>query len=303
MKPNIGASILRMIYIDNQKGLMIMKRVLLTLALVATAFALCATPVDAQTFTGQITVGTVTAPPGGKAIIPISLNNNNVGIAALTIPLKFNSSVLTVDSVSFIGTLLKANMSGLTYKDNSSGLVRVTYTPPLTGSPTYITEASGLIARVFFTVNSGASIQTVTVDSVNRLDRTNPIIWVRLEIADNSGTTLYLPAFTAGAVDVQGTLDAGDGGAALPKVLDLKQNFPNPFNPSTTISFSLPARADVNLTVFNILGQQVEKLVDGTMEAGDHSVVWNADHQASGLYFYRLAYENKVLTKKMTLLK
>jgi len=280
-----------------------MKRMLTTVTLAAIVFAFSAAHVKAQAFTGQITVGTVIAIPGDKAILPISLINNNIDISALTIPLKFNNAVLTVDSVSFAGSLLKPNMSGLTDIENGSGFVRVTYTPPLSGSPTYITESNGLVARIFFSVNAGAAIQTVAVDSINRIDHTNPIIWVRLEVADNSGISLYLPTFAAGAVDVQGTLDAGDGGSALPKVLDLKQNFPNPFNPSTTITFTLPARADVTLSVYNILGQQVQGLVDGVMEAGEHSIVWDADHQATGLYFYRLTYENKVMTKKMTLLK
>jgi hypothetical protein len=280
-----------------------MRRMLMTATLAAIVFTICAAGVEAQTFNGQITVGTVIAIPGGKAILPISLSGNNINIAALTIPLKFDNSILSIDSVSFAGTLLKPNMGGLSDIENGSGFVRVTYTPPLSGSPTYITESGGLIARLFFAVNPGAGIQTVAVDSVNRIDHTNPIIWVRLEVADNSGLTLYLPTFAAGAVDIQGTLDAGDGGSALPKVLDLKQNFPNPFNPSTTISFALPARSAVNLTVYNILGQQVQNLIDGVMDAGEHTVIWNADHQASGLYFYRLTYENKVLTKKMTLLK
>ncbi|MCK5128019.1 MAG: T9SS type A sorting domain-containing protein, partial [candidate division Zixibacteria bacterium] len=78
---------------------------------------------------------------------------------------------------------------------------------------------------------------------------------------------------------------------------------PNPFNPTTTISYSVPERAHVNLRIFNILGQEVQILVDNTKEAGQYEINWDAKNSASGIYFYRLSYQDKVLTKKMTLLK
>ncbi len=79
----------------------------------------------------------------------------------------------------------------------------------------------------------------------------------------------------------------------IPAAYDLRQNYPNPFNPSTTIDFSLPAEANVKLVIFNILGQEVIRLVDGQMSAGNHTIVWNADDVAgnkltSGIYLYKL---------------
>ncbi|MFQ5499640.1 MAG: T9SS type A sorting domain-containing protein [Candidatus Zixiibacteriota bacterium] len=89
----------------------------------------------------------------------------------------------------------------------------------------------------------------------------------------------------------------------LPSEFELSQNYPNPFNPSTAIEFALPERADVALTVYNILGQEVERLVDDRLAAGYYRVDWDADRYASGLYFYRLISESVTNQKKMMLVK
>ena len=89
----------------------------------------------------------------------------------------------------------------------------------------------------------------------------------------------------------------------LPTNFILCQNFPNPFNPSTTIRFATPLQAHVSLTVFNSLGQQVSELVNCEMNAGNHTVVFDAMGLASGMYFYRLHSDNFVETKKLLLLR
>ncbi len=89
----------------------------------------------------------------------------------------------------------------------------------------------------------------------------------------------------------------------LPSVVALLQNYPNPFNPSTTINFDLPAQGHVRMDVFNIMGRRVATLIDKPMHAGYHQVRFNASHLASGMYIYRLAAGNTVITKKLTLIK
>jgi len=90
---------------------------------------------------------------------------------------------------------------------------------------------------------------------------------------------------------------------ALPVRYALEQNYPNPFNPSTTINFSLMKTSNVELTVYNILGQRVATLVNGQLNAGVHVVKFNAANYASGVYFYRLEAGEFVAHKKMMLLK
>ncbi len=80
-------------------------------------------------------------------------------------------------------------------------------------------------------------------------------------------------------------------------------NYPNPFNAQTTISFDVPTAGNVSLEVYNIMGQKVATLVKGNIEAGSHTVIWDAGNYSSGIYFYKLTAGNKVFTKRMTLLK
>ncbi len=88
-----------------------------------------------------------------------------------------------------------------------------------------------------------------------------------------------------------------------PAGFSLAQNFPNPFNPTTEITFALPDAAHVRLDVFNIVGQHVMTLADGSREAGIHTVVFDATAIPSGVYFYRLTAGQFVGTRKMILLK
>jgi 2',3'-cyclic-nucleotide 2'-phosphodiesterase (5'-nucleotidase family) len=83
----------------------------------------------------------------------------------------------------------------------------------------------------------------------------------------------------------------------------LSQSYPNPFNPSTTISYTLPVNGIVMLKIYNSLGQEVVTLINGQSTAGTHEVVWDASKFASGVYFYRLQTASYTETKKMYLLK
>jgi hypothetical protein len=94
-----------------------------------------------------------------------------------------------------------------------------------------------------------------------------------------------------------------ESGGELPEAFKLEQNFPNPFNPSTTIRFELPKSARVTLTIYNILGQTVRTLVDEDRPAGVHNVRFDAAGLASGVYFYRLMAGNFVQAKKLLILK
>ncbi len=124
-----------------------------------------------------------------------------------------------------------------------------------------------------------------------------------------SGTTLgnfTIPAFTARVYSNKPDsvlLNVEKIVTEIPTDFRLEQNFPNPFNPATVISWQLPTESYVSLKVFDILGQEVTTLVDEFKKAGSYSVSWNASSLPSGVYFYRLSAGNFTETKKLLLLK
>ena len=94
----------------------------------------------------------------------------------------------------------------------------------------------------------------------------------------------------------------------IPRVAQLGQNVPNPFNPMTTIKFNLPASGKATLAVFDVAGKRVRTLVDGTVEQGDHQVTWNGADDggrpaAAGVYLYRLDSGAIHEVKRMTLVR
>jgi hypothetical protein len=89
----------------------------------------------------------------------------------------------------------------------------------------------------------------------------------------------------------------------LISTFELKQNYPNPFNPSTQISFSLAQNGFVTLAVFNLIGQEVKTLINGNMEAGSHSITFDASGLPTGVYIYKLTSPGSTQTKKMMILK
>jgi hypothetical protein len=89
----------------------------------------------------------------------------------------------------------------------------------------------------------------------------------------------------------------------IPQALELRQNFPNPFNPETTISFGLPESGRVELVIYDLMGREVGRLVDGNLAAGWHQVRWDASQLASGTYIYRIQTAGQVQSRIMTLLK
>jgi len=83
----------------------------------------------------------------------------------------------------------------------------------------------------------------------------------------------------------------------------LYQNYPNPFNPTTRIKFSVPERNNVTIKIFNMIGQEIQEIVNQEYEAGNYNVEFNASNLASGVYFYRIQSGNFVESKKMIYLK
>ncbi len=110
------------------------------------------------------------------------------------------------------------------------------------------------------------------------------------------------------AVGIDCGCDVPLTGPALPGAVVLRQNFPNPFNPSTTIAFSISERARVDLSIYDIRGRRVRTLIRGEVSPGDHTVVWDGTDEkggkiGSGSYFYRVTTNGDVVTRRMVVVK
>ena len=90
---------------------------------------------------------------------------------------------------------------------------------------------------------------------------------------------------------------------AIPTMFSLEAAYPNPFNPVTTLGFAIPKDTEVSISVYNLQGREVISLVDNNMQAGYHSVVWNAEAQSSGVYFIKMVAGEYASTQKLILVK
>jgi len=108
----------------------------------------------------------------------------------------------------------------------------------------------------------------------------------------------------SGIIEVDGSVNSVTlRKGTVPSTFSLKQNYPNPFNPTTQIAFELPDPQTVNITVWNLAGQQVATIHTGELNAGLHSFNFDGSQLASGAYIYRVDAGPYQATKKMLLMK
>jgi hypothetical protein len=153
--------------------------------------------------------------------------------------------------------------------------------------------------NLIFTIAPGAPSQLVRLDTT--WDNRNGSI----RFGAYDGEHEFAPAFVPGYISI-GSVGLDDN--LIPAAFSLFSNYPNPFNSSTTIDFIMPQSGIVSLIIYDLLGNEVRKLVKKTLEAGDYSVTWDARDNAnieaaSGVYIYRLTSSFNTTTKKMTLLR
>ena len=149
---------------------------------------------------------------------------------------------------------------------------------------------------VFLSTNNGSNWTAVNTGLANLYVNTLAISGTNL-FAGTYGDGLWKRALSEMATGVNTAKEI------TPASFSLFQNYPNPFNPSTVISYQLPARAVVTLKVYDFLGREVETLMNGTQNAGYHSVTFNADKLASGVYFCQLQAGTYTGMKKLLFLK
>ncbi|MCH7886563.1 MAG: T9SS type A sorting domain-containing protein [Candidatus Marinimicrobia bacterium] len=153
--------------------------------------------------------------------------------------------------------------------------------------------------RLFVNLAAGErAISSAYEATLNQHCSGDELIQFALDISSD-GNFFWSDSFSIQLVPV----GIADEGEAIPVDYALAQNYPNPFNPETVIEYALPVRSELNLIIYNLRGEEVARLIDSNISAGNHQVSWNASKVASGIYFYRLHAGDFVQTRKMILLK
>ncbi len=166
--------------------------------------------------------------------------------------------------------------------------------------------------RTFIDTNLSIGDTTFSV-GLNRVVGDDKIVFLGFDPLSVDATPYTWWGFAAESpqtmsLDWFGITGVNDEGTKLPAEFSLAQNYPNPFNPTTTISFDVPKLANVELTVYNLLGQKVVDLVNSSYQPGTYNVVWNGTNAfgkpvSSGLYLYRLSADGFSAQHKMLYLK
>jgi len=166
-------------------------------------------------------------------------------------------------------------------------------------------QADGYVDGVQMTLTHGADFsisltsdaylaEYVTNGDVTKLIIINPESDILFTTTGNYEVTEVLAATIEGMIETS---------LSTPTKFVLSAAYPNPFNPTTTLSLELPRDGFISVKVYNVIGQVVEVLVDGNMTAGYHSVTWTATNVPSGMYFIRSTMSNEVQSQKVLLLK
>ncbi|MDP2982242.1 MAG: two-component regulator propeller domain-containing protein [Candidatus Latescibacter sp.] len=158
--------------------------------------------------------------------------------------------------------------------------------------------------RIEFSSDSGKSWKTVT----ESVDAAKCYYSWTVPVVSSSSTLVRITDATSSQ-----RTDTSDGVFSItvptlieeisPKEFAVFQNTPNPFNPKTTITFTLPQAGQVSMNVYNLAGQRVDSILDGRLSAGRHTVAWNAARFSAGIYFFLVRTEKEAKTIKMLLLK
>lgn len=185
------------------------------------------------------------------------------------------------------------------------------------GEVIYAFHLNGDIVADFPLEVEGAAKGTATIDDLDQdgnleivIGTTDQLVVVDIKAASALGTTWHTDRgdYQRTGTFLHGFVVATQDAAQLPKTLDLAQNFPNPFNPTTKLAFAIPEAGYVTLSIFDLRGQLVTQLVDASYQPGYHSVVWNGmDAQNrpadAGVYFARIQAGGSEQSVKMLLLK
>ena len=183
----------------------------------------------------------------------------------------------------------------LALRTNPGGAVTVT--------PTSSNEESATVSGALsFDPSNWGAPQTVTVTPVADANLEDDTVTITHAVAGYPGVPVG-PVVTVTVADATIIISAEEEGQETPTAFALEQNYPNPFNPSTTIAFTLNKTQRATLSVYDLLGQKVQTLVDGMRPAARYRIPFDASDLASGTYLYVLRTEEEIAVKTMLLVK
>jgi hypothetical protein len=226
----------------------------------------------------RISTGDVLSVKGGTTVdVPIVLTTTNP-LAGIQISLDYDRDIMTPGEP--ITTERSSGMSVAHTIDSGTVLILLYDVAGKTISP-----GSGPVLTIPFTVSQNA-------------EGLSEIVFREVILADEQAKAVPTEVKSA-PITIE---------KALPTEYALVQNSPNPFNPETVIEYQLPEDAYVTITIYNVLGQEIRRLVDGRMPGGFYSVVWDGanglgQYVASGIYFFRMQAGDFTSVRKMMMLK
>jgi hypothetical protein len=216
-------------------------------------------------------------------------------------------AIATPDTVSLKPTLIIANAIPVS---GDAARATLTYEFQVAADSLFITVIASKIGIAQGTTTNPTHWQVLDLGRPDSTALSNGVkYWWRVRAHDGFFAGPWSDKRSFLASSTKPTLVELNESAALPETFTLQANYPNPFNPVTTIKFGLPRPAMVTLVVYNILGQEVIRLIDHqVMEAGFHRVMWNGRNAAgsgiaTGVYIYRIQADEFVKAKKMLLMK
>ena len=231
-----------------------------------------------------------TASPNGNVFVKVVMNNAQP-LAAIDAPLRWSEGA-TLVNVDFNG-------SDVEYADFKAANINLEDRTVVMGilfqfgpeKKPELQAGENVLCKLEFRIDN-PNLAELKIEAIEMKDPNHSLTYI---YHDNGTVSGLNPEFSNVTVSLLNS--------ELPKAYSLGQNFPNPFNPTTTIELALPKAGHVVMHVYNVLGQKVATPVDKHMEAGVHEIVVDGSELASGVYFVNATAEGFSATKKMMLLK
>jgi hypothetical protein len=250
----------------NKKGINKMKKIQLLAVLILSGTVLFGGKVVANKAKVNFTKSDLARSESVGSVADLMINSDNA-IHGLQFDIKYNPAE--------IKSITPAQISGFEVKYNEL--------------------SDGLIRGLVFSMQGHALPNNLKFEFLNAdgFDGTSTIEFKEIILADGQGNGVEVEAQT---YDVSFS-------NVMPVKTELSDSYPNPFNPTTSINYSVANEGHVEIMVYDAAGRLVEELINGHQDGGSYSITWNASNQASGMYFAKMVVGDVVQTQKLVLLK